>query len=377
MLPMPLQPNLVDAPNGPASVIVTGPGGFGANDVFGYDDRAIVVGRDGLYRYVRAINGFNAGEDLLLSPDGRYLAGRADLEGVRFGETAPDWQSAAGIMDLTTGEVRTYRHGPPVAWSPDGRLLIGISQSLVGRRCPCKLLDPVSGAVTAVGASGATSVAFSPDGRRLAIQVDSKLKIVDLSAEAETTVADLGVGWLLAGPGAWSPDGRLGVWRSTDCAPSCPAGVADFRLSFVDILDGSVHESALDLVRGVTASLLGWQVDGDAVVVIMWTALAPGGPHAGPPQVVALAPRGGRTELVTLPTGADRVDIARDLLDRFGATPRSGWDQLVDTVRVRGLQALPYVGFGALLVGGAWLAYRRWKYGSWRMAWRTRPRRAR
>src|SRR6185437_9263294 len=68
--PVLLQPNLVDAPNGPASVILTGPGGFGASDAFGYDDRAIVVGRDGRYRYVRDVNSVDAGDNLLLSPDG-------------------------------------------------------------------------------------------------------------------------------------------------------------------------------------------------------------------------------------------------------------------------------------------------------------------
>ncbi len=371
-LPMPWQPNLVDAPNGPASVILTGPGGFGANDVFGYDDRAIVVGRDGLYRYVRAINGVNAGEDLLLSPDGRYLAGGADLEGAQPTQTSADWQSTASVMDLSTGEVRTYRHGPPVAWSPDGRLLVGIPLSLTSRRCPCRLLDPVSGVVTAVGAGGATSVAFSPDGQRMAIQVDTELKIVDLPSLADTTVADLGSGWMLAGPGAWRPDGRIGIWRSSGCAPQCAAGVVDHRLSLVDAESGAVYDGGRAPVRGVSARLLGWQADDDAIVAATQTAHVPEGPHAGLPQVLALDPDGGRTELITVPDGTDRIDIARDLLDHFGGQPRSGWDLLLDTVAFRGLQLLPFA-VALIVLAGAWLIYRRRRDG-W---WPTWPRRAR
>src|SRR3954468_3665828 len=54
--PLTWQPNLVDSPNGPASLILTGPGGFGKSDLDGYEDRAIVVGRDGQYRYLRQSN---------------------------------------------------------------------------------------------------------------------------------------------------------------------------------------------------------------------------------------------------------------------------------------------------------------------------------
>lgn len=359
---MPLLPNLVDAPNGPASVIVTGPGGFGADDVFGYDDRAIVVGRDGLSRYVRNVNAFDAGDDLLLSPDGRYVAGGADLEGVDAGESASEWQSATGVMDLTTGEVRTFHEGPPVAWSPEGRLLAG---PLSGQ---LRLLDVDSGEAVPLGVGRAAAVAFSPDGRQLALQVDQELRVLDVQTRAVRVVADLGETQTLAGPGAWSPGGRLAVWDRTDCQPGCPAGYVDLRLSFVDINDGSETAEAdfdvTQVVSAMSARLLGWQSDGDAVVVLALTRLDPAGPHAAAPQVLALHPGGGQTALISVTIEANRIDIARDLLDRFGGEPRTGWDLLVDTFHVRLRQALLPIGIIAALVA-ARLIYRRLRDGVW------------
>jgi hypothetical protein len=355
LAPMPLQPNLVDAPNGPASVIITGPGGFGANDVFGYDDRAVVVGRDGLYRYVRELNSFDAGEDLLLSPDGRYVAGGAGLEGVEWGESASDWQSAAGVMDLATGEVRSYHDGPPVAWSPDGRLLTAASSGELA------LLDLNSGEAVPLGVAGAEAVAFSPDGHQLALQVDRELTVLNVDTRAVRGVAELSATQTLAGPGAWSAGGRLAVWDRTDCLPACPAGYLDLRLSFVDINDGSSAEASFDAMQTVSAmsaTLLGWQSDGDAVVVLALTRLDPAGPQVAAPQIVALHPGGGQASLIAVTGEANRIDVARDLLDHFGGESRSGWELFVDTVRVRvGSVVVPIATIAALVI--ALLAYRR------------------
>jgi hypothetical protein len=361
-----LQPNLVDAPNGPASVIVTGPGGFDANDVSGYDDRAIVVGLDGLYRYVRDINSVDAGEDLLLSPDGRYVAGRADLEGVDWGESALDWQSTAGVMDLTTGEVRTYHEGPPVAWSPGGRLLTRASTGEL------KLLDVGSGEAVPLGVPGAVAVAFSPDGRQLALQLGRELKVLNVGTRALRAVADLGARQLLAAPGAWTVGGRLAIWDGTDCLPACPAGYTDFRLSFVDINGGAVTDAALDPVQSVSARLLGWQDDGGAVVVLGMTSHDPAGPHLGAPQVLALHRGRGRTTLITVAADADRIDIARTLLDQFGGESRSGWDMFLDIVRLRLRQATPWLAVIAVLIAAP-LTYRRIRDG----VWSSLPRRVR
>jgi hypothetical protein len=351
--PMPLQPNLVSAPNGPASVIVTGPGGFGANDVFGYDDRAIAVGRDGLYRYIRDVSGVNAGENLLLSPDGRYVADGASLEGVDPAESGPDWQSMAGVMDLTTGKVRTYREGSPVAWSPDGRLLTKALSGLL------RLVDVGTGEMVPLRV-GADTVAFSPDGRRLALQLGRELTVLDLDTYAVRAVAELGARQVLAGPGAWSAGDRLAVWDGADCLPACPTSYTDVRLSFVDISGGAVTQAGFDPVRAVSARLLGWQSDGDAVVVLAMTSFEPAGPHVGAPQVLALHPGGGRTALITVTADADRIDIARTMLDRFGGQPRSGWAMFLDLLSVRLPQAAPRLAVIAVLVA-ARPVYRRFR----------------
>ena len=353
--PVPLQPNLVDAPNGPASVILTGPGGFGASDVSGYDDRAIAVGRDGRYRYVRDVNSVNAGDDLLLSPDGRYVVGPPDLEGVDNSVTGADWQSTVGVMDLTTGRVRTFRDGAAVAWSPDDRLLVKATSGLL------RLVDVESGDVMPLGVAGGT-VAFSPDGRQLALQLAHDLTVFDVATFAVRKVATLDGQQKLAGPGAWSPGGRLAIWGSTDCQPACPSGYSDFQLSFVDIATGAVTGAGLDLVRAVSPSLLGWQRSGDAVVVLAMTS--PAGPRVAVPQVLALHPGGGRTSLIRVPADVDRIDIARDLLDHFGGGSSSGWDRLLDMLRVRLPQTLPVIAVIAALVA-ARVAYRRIRHGVW------------
>jgi hypothetical protein len=364
---MPLQPNLIDAPNGPASAIVTGPGGFGASDLFGFDDRAIVVGRDGLYRYVRDINSVDAGENLLLSPDGRYLAGPADLEGVTFDESASDWESTAGVMDLSTGKVRTYHEGAPVAWSPGGRLLVKASSGLF------RLLDIGSGEAVPLGVGG-TAVAFSPDGHQLALQQGRELKVLNVDTFAMRTVAKLGAQQTLAGPGAWDAGGRLAIWNGSDCLPACPASYHDFRLSFVDTGDGAATDARFDAVEAVSARLLGWQSDGDAVVTLGMTSPDPAGPHVGAPQVLSLHPGGGRATLITVTADADRIDVATDLLDHFGGEPRSGWAMFLDLLRVRLPQAMPWLGAIVVLIAIG-LTYRRIRAGVWR--WYRHHNRAR
>ena len=356
--PMPLQPNLVDAPNGPASVMVTGPGGFDAVGLSDYDDRAITIGRDGMYRYVRDINSVDAGENLLLSPDGRYLAGPADLEGVKFeGSSGPDWVSTAGVMDLTTGRVRTYREGAAVDWSPDGRLLVRAPTGQL------KLLDLASGHATPLGVGGA-AVAFSPDGRRLAVQQDRELKVLDLDTLTPHPVANLAARQTVAGPGAWSAGNRLAIWTGSDCAAACPASFADLRLSFVDVGSGAVTGAGFDQVRAVSARLLGWQHDGNAVVVLNMTNPNSPGPFLGAPQVLSLRPGGGQSTLLTVTADANRVDIARNLLDHFGGEPRSGWAMFLDLLGVRLPQAAPGLAVVAALVALV-LAWRRFRARIW------------
>ena len=80
----------------------------------------------------------------------------------------------------------------------------------------------------------------------------------------------------------------------------------------------------------MSARILGWQADGSAVMALYHASPhASIGPHdplqpdvdywnVGEVELLALAPGGGRRELVDLPGGALHVDVPRDLLDRFG-----------------------------------------------------------
>jgi hypothetical protein len=136
---------------------------------------------------------------------------------------------------------------------------------------------------------------------------------------------------------------------------------ADFTLSYVDVTTGSAVEGPrLQPVRAEKPSLLGWQSDGDAVVALTFR-MNQFAMHtcAGascvplqwqPPTVVALHPGGGQTTLVTTPAGADRIDVARDLLDRFGAPAPSLGSRILDVARARVRQMLVIVAVLALIL---------------------------
>lgn len=193
------------------------------------------------------------------------------------------------------------------------------------------------------------------------IQRNRSLIEVDVATRAQREVAVLGDGWRLAGPGAVGADGRIAVWQRSECWYGCGPGYAYFTLSFVDATDGSPAADDRRFATVLTREprLLGWQSDGDAVVVL---TAAPDFELPGfePPQVVALHPGGGRTELMTLPPATSRIDIARDLLDRFGAEPPSLADNAVDWLAARAPQALKLLAVVWLLVA-ARIGYRRWR----------------
>jgi len=356
--PLLAQGTAVSSPAGPAAVIATGPGGFDAGDLFGgYDDRAVVVGTRGSYRTVRHLNGFDAGESVLLSPDGRRVAGDWGLES--------SWRDGLGdaattVVDLSSGRVLAYRAGVPVAWFPDGSRLLTTTGAL-------HVLDLATGAVTDLGIPHAptngAAVALSPDGRRAVVQSWPTLSVLDLDTRQLRTLAVLDERRTLAGPGAWTADGRIATWR---CTPSCRnVPRVDLALSYLDAGSGTDVDGPAVRLDGVAgARLLGHRRDGDALVVRYRDTATPvdstppllgqpdvTAPPTGHPEVVALRPAGA-TVLVRLPEAADRVDLARDLFERFGADPPSAPARLLDWMR-------PHTGALLLLLLGAALVHTR------------------
>ncbi|PPK94282.1 hypothetical protein CLV92_108185 [Kineococcus xinjiangensis] len=156
---------------------------------------------------------------MLLSPDGRSVA-VGDLSG-RPADVA--------VQDLTTGEVRTWPVGDaartvPLALSPDGGFLaLAVSgapaheEQPPGTKAALHLLDLRTGRVTTTDLAAPPVVAaWSPDGTELAVQQAAEGSprpgetTVVLGADGRTRRhLDLPAGHRLAGPGAWSPDGRL------------------------------------------------------------------------------------------------------------------------------------------------------------------------
>jgi hypothetical protein len=183
---------------------------------------------------------------MLLSPDGLEVAlGDHDTR-----------DADLGIVDLSTGDSTTHglpsaRSVVPVAWAPDGSKIAYLEGAdptnpysggpIVG---DLVVLDLESGEdVLVPGGANTSTAAFSPDGRRLAVQRTSGsggLAVVDLASGA---VRELPAGGSLAGPAAWSPDGRL-------LALSGSSGI-----SFVDPA-GSGAPLALD--HPAPDGILGW-----------------------------------------------------------------------------------------------------------------------
>ena len=174
---------------------------------------------------------------MLLSPDGtRVAVGDHDVE-------RPD----VVVVDLTTGE--TSRHAlpagrsvVPVAWSSDGEALASLvsdeaTNPYSGGRITgsIALLDLPDDSAEVLELDGsATAAAFSPDGSELAVEQSGGITVVDLQ---DGDRRSLEVDGVLAGPAAWSPDGRLlavTTVEPTSAPPGVDAPGVPSGLSFVD-----------------------------------------------------------------------------------------------------------------------------------------------
>ncbi|PSK64554.1 hypothetical protein B0E53_03479 [Micromonospora sp. MH33] len=208
-----------------------------------------------------------AGEQVLLSPDGRRMAapgGSSEHPGI-------------DLVDLVDGTVRRLpspRQGStmtePAGWAPDGTALVvrdttptnpegsayvnTLSLVRLDTGRAVRLLEtdqlPVFG----------TPLAFTADGSRLAYQVGDKVLVASTDGRRITSFS-LPPESGLAGKGAWLPDGTLAL-------VSHDPGSDRWRLRRVDTTGKDLGAPALPAVAGVTTiRLLGWQADGTAVVV--------------------------------------------------------------------------------------------------------------
>ena len=337
--PVPGESTVLSAPPGPGAILVSGVGAFEGTDApwYHYESRSLLVGRGGAYRLVRE----EFGPEIVLSPDGRYLAGTSMLEGTGWFE-----HNDPAVLDLTTGKIRRYQGGRPLAWAPTNApdasassapaayLLLWHHEDHVLR-----LLDLASGRTRDLmpigGDAPRISAAFSPDGSQLAIQADDTLYIIDVAAGTHRKLVDFGTRERLAGAGAWLPDNRtLAMLEMSGCETDCDTAALNARvyhIRYLETVGGTrVDGPRLDGVVGIGAELHGWQDNGDAVVT---RHDGRDGVHNGPiratwvgtemdvvrdVEVLALHSGGGQTRLVDLPDDARRVDIPQDLI-RAGA----------------------------------------------------------
>jgi WD40 repeat protein/transcriptional regulator with XRE-family HTH domain len=147
--------------------------------------------------------------DVVFSPDGAHLASLGELAEVKI------WETATGREVMTLHD-DSFVYGASLAFSPDGRLLAvsGVTTIVIWDAASGEKVLALQG--KSVGASvgynlGTGQISFSPDGARLAVaNMDGYSKVWDLASGAE----------LLALPPldlpakaiAYSPDGR---WLAT------------------------------------------------------------------------------------------------------------------------------------------------------------------
>ncbi|WP_203838510.1 hypothetical protein [Winogradskya humida] len=314
--PYPWTPSLEQAPLRSASVLI---------DI---DDTVGVVGDS--YRRL-SLTG-PPGEGVLLSPDGTRVAYRV-LGALVI--RAVDGTSTRVFPDGSGG-------GAPRGWSADGTLLA------VARGAELRLLEPGSGQARTVGTVPAEwdgPVAFTRAGDRLAYQVGQRMVIAGTDGAQESGFA-VPAGMVLAGKGAWTPDGASLL---------VGAAVGDgWQFRTLRASDGSVDPApALAVLRHAGAGrALGWRPDGTLVAVAYEPAPASSGAAplvSGPGRVPSGtgAAEGARVRVV----GLVRGEVAeRSLMEVPEGV--SGIDVAGQAV----VRSEPAVGVAVWPVAGWWLA---------------------
>ncbi|WP_430791405.1 TolB family protein [Actinoplanes sp. G11-F43] len=258
--PEPWTADALESPIGSASVLYTSNTWF--PDESGW--LAGLVGRsDDSYRVAELYG--PAGMGTVLSPDGTRLA------------------AEEGIADLATGRVTAYQgvtdedhEAGAQAWSPDGRsvaVLVGEWTSHGGPAPDVRLLLADAGTgetreiarLRTVAALPGWTVAFSPDGSRLAFQNGAGVRVITL-ADGTGVDVPLPDGARLAGKGAWSRDGRNLLVVS---GARCDCGEHPVRWTVTEIaVDGGAPTGRSWSRDGVYAlRVLGWWPSGGPVAV--------------------------------------------------------------------------------------------------------------
>ncbi len=265
------------SPPGPAVALFQH--GFGVE--FMDFPQAVVLGAGGdSYRRVDVAEDRAGGETqgdpapMLLSPDGRYVAvGDHDID-----------QADVAVVDLTTGDVATHelpqgRSVVPLAWSADGgSLAMLLSRDATNPYSGSRITGDVGvlnlsdGSTDVLELGGpAAAAAFSPDGTALAVEVSAPRELA-LVALADGTSRPAPLDGVLAGPTAWSPDGRTIAVTTVRPAPS-PPGTSDpgipIGLALVDATgtDRAVPEP-LELDLSGPGRILAWNGDDEVVMLL-------------------------------------------------------------------------------------------------------------
>ncbi|TNM64599.1 hypothetical protein FHN55_13920 [Streptomyces sp. NP160] len=296
---------------------------------------------------------------MLLSPDGRRVAvGRYDAA-----DTAPD----VAVQDLTTGDVTrsaalSGRAVLPLAWSPDSSTVLAAVRRAAWNPYAGDADQTASGVPVLVGPDGAVrplptgapqevaAAAYSPDGRRLALQTpEGEVVLLDTTTGE---LQDLGPVGRVLGASAWSPDGlHLAVRRT--CA-----------VQLLDVDGGAARSDGPGpaCAPGVTAAdgFVGWA--GPRTVAVL-VGPGPGGGDPGSQPVVAVDVDGGaRTVLSAVPDAPGDVAVSRlqvpqpalaAAAERAGAVPAPRYERGRSSAMLLALGVVPLAGAVGLLVAAA------------------------
>jgi hypothetical protein len=284
-----------DRPGMAAATVLFAGSGARFGGWIGEPTRYGLVGAADDYRTLNT--GFHPGSGgtALLSPDGRSVAYSGNGRVVEV-VTLADLRLRHLVGD-DDGQVLT---ADPVAWSPDGRRLV--VHGSTGPNDVLSLVDLAAGTWTRLAeASRGTSfpaVAFAADGR-LAYQRGNEVWVLGVGG-AQVSTFSLPVGSVLAGRGAWTPDGSAltvvprngSAWSTRYLDPG--SGLTRVGPALPGLRDLAVRE------------LLGWWPDGSALVSVHDERSA---------RIVALTPgAAAATTVLTAPAKVTGVEVAAEVL---------------------------------------------------------------